>query len=58
VAVGLTGMANLKPAPLHLTSALVAKLTGDRPAYGKGVVRIPLQGELVDQPKGSEESDV
>lgn len=43
---------NLKPAPLGLTGAVVAKLVDDRPAYGKGIARIPLQGKLVDQAKG------
>lgn len=35
-------MSNLKPAPLDLTPALVAKLVGDRPAHGKGIARVPL----------------
>lgn len=34
---------NLKSAPLALTTGLVAKLVGDRPAYGRGIVRIPLE---------------
>ena len=44
---------NLKPAPLSLTPAVTAKLVGDRPAYGKGVVHVPLgEIKLVDRPKG------
>jgi hypothetical protein len=43
---------NLKPAPLGLTSDLTAKLVGDRPAYGKGVVRVPFgEFRLVDGKK-------
>ena len=42
---------NLKPAPIGLTESVVAKLTGDRPAYGKGVVRVPIEGALVDRPR-------
>lgn len=37
-------MSNLKPAPLPFTPDLVAKLVGDRPAYGKGIVRVPVEG--------------
>ena len=48
---------NLKPAPLQLTESLVAKLVGDRPAYGNGVVRVPFEGVLVDRPRGGEKSD-
>jgi hypothetical protein len=47
-------MANLKPAPLHLTEAVTAKLVGDRPAFGKGVTHLALKGKLVDRPKGGE----
>jgi hypothetical protein len=43
---------NLKPAPLGLTTAVTAKMVGDRPAVGKGVVHVPLEGRLVDQAKG------
>lgn len=46
-------MSNLKPAPLPLTPAVAAKLTGDRPALGRGVVHLPIEGKLVDRPKGS-----
>lgn len=35
-------MSNLKPAPLGLTEGTVAKLVGDRPAYGKHIVRLPI----------------
>ena len=35
-------MGNLKPAPIGLTEGTVAKLVGDRPAYGKGVIRVPM----------------
>lgn len=45
-------MSNLKPAPLHLTEAVCAKLIGDRPAYGKGVCHLPLEGKLVDVVRG------
>ena len=45
-------MANLKSPPLFLDEALTAKLAGDRPAYGRGVARLPLKGKLVDRPKG------
>lgn len=45
---------NLKPAPLFLSVELVAKLVGDRPAYGKGVERLRIEGQLVDRPQGSE----
>lgn len=37
---------NLKPAPLALTAALVAKLAGDRPPFGKGVVHLLIQGSV------------
>lgn len=33
---------NLKPAPLPLTGDLVAKLVGDRPAYGRGIRHVPV----------------
>lgn len=46
---------NLKAAPLALTPALVAKLTGDRPAFGRGIVRVPIEGKLVDRPRLSED---
>jgi hypothetical protein len=42
-------LGNLRPAPLALTPGLVAKLVGDRPAYGRGIAHIPLHGRLVDQ---------
>lgn len=45
-------MSNLKPAPISLTASVTAKLTGDRPAYGKGVTRIPVETGLVDQARG------
>lgn len=45
-------MANVKSAPLALTPAVVEKLTGARPAYGKGIVRVAIKGRLVDQAKG------
>ncbi len=38
--------ATLKPAPLALTGDLVAKLVGDRPAYGKGIAHLPLEGTV------------
>lgn len=41
---------NLKSAPLPLTAALVAKLTGDRPAFGKGIARLPIEG-TVNEPR-------
>ena len=39
----------------YLTPALVAKLTGDRPAYGKGITHLPIEGKLVDRPRRSED---
>jgi len=39
---------NLKPAPLPLTGDLVAKLTGVRPAFGKGVVHLPIEGSTAE----------
>ncbi len=39
-------MSNLKPAPLAFTPELVAKLVGDRPAYGRGITRIALEGRV------------
>lgn len=48
-------MSNLKPAPFALTPALTAKLAGDRPAYGAGIVRVPIAGKLVDRPRRSED---
>ncbi|NCP19037.1 MAG: hypothetical protein GW855_07760 [Erythrobacter sp.] len=33
---------NVKPAPPGLTEGLVAKMVGDRPAYGKGIAHIPI----------------
>ncbi|MEL7754037.1 hypothetical protein VO57_008710 [Citromicrobium bathyomarinum] len=35
-------MSNVKPAPIGLTEGVVAKMVGDRPAYGKGIVRVPI----------------
>ncbi|MEL7784088.1 hypothetical protein AAG607_13760 [Citromicrobium bathyomarinum] len=35
-------MGNLKSAPIGLTEGVVAKLVGDRPAYGKGVTHVPI----------------
>lgn len=49
-------MGNLKQAPLHLTEGLTAKLVGDRPAFGKGVARLPIEGKLVDRPSGHKET--
>lgn len=50
--------ANLKPAPAELTSTVTAKLIGDWPGYGQGIVRIPLlDWQLADRcpaPKGGE----
>ena len=49
-------MDGLKPAPFALTPALVAKLVGDRPAYGKGIAHLPvLPIALVDRPRRSED---
>lgn len=48
-------MGNLKPAPLPLTPALAAKLAGDRPAFGMGIARLPIEGTLVDRPRRSED---
>jgi len=42
----MSGGGNLRPAPLALTPALVAKLVGDRPAYGKGIVHVPFEGKV------------
>tara|TARA_B100001179_G_scaffold211998_1_gene179649 strand:+ start:2444 stop:2665 length:222 start_codon:yes stop_codon:yes gene_type:complete len=43
---------NLKPAPLSLTEDVVAKLAGERPAFGKGIVRVPVASfRLVDGKK-------
>lgn len=49
----MSGGGNLRDAPLALTPALVAKLTGDRPAYGKGIMHLPIEGKLVDRPRPS-----
>lgn len=50
--------ANLKPAPAELTPSVTAKLIGDWPGYGQGIVRIPLlDSQLSDRcpaPKGGE----
>jgi len=35
-------MSNLKPAPLGLSESVVAKMVGDRPAYGQGVIHVPI----------------
>jgi len=35
-------MSNVKPAPLGLTEGVVAKMVGDRPAYGRCVVHVPI----------------
>jgi len=51
----MSGGGNLRDAPLALTPALVAKLTGDRPAYGKGIMHLPIEGKLVDRPRPSAE---
>lgn len=37
---------NLRPAPLALSADLVAKLAGDRPPFGKGVVHLPIEGSV------------
>ncbi len=50
-------MSNLRPAPLALTPAIVAKIVGDRPAYGKGITHIPLEGVLVGRPDPSSYPD-
>ena len=39
-------MSNLKRPPLPLTDDVVAKLGSDRPAYGRGIVRVPLLGKV------------
>lgn len=44
-------MSNLKPAPLPLTEALTSKLAGDRPAFGHGIVHLPIEGKLIDRPR-------
>lgn len=42
-------MKNLKPAPEDMTPEVTAKLIGDWPGYGLGIVRIPvLDMPLVD----------
>ncbi len=35
-------MSNLKPAPLGLTESVVAKMLGDRPPFGTGVIHVPI----------------
>lgn len=49
---------NLKDAPAELTPVVAAKLIGDWPGYGQGIVRIPLlDWQLADRcpaPKGGE----
>lgn len=45
-------VSNVKSAPLPLDGDAVAKITGDRPAYGKRIVRVPILGKLVDQARG------
>lgn len=50
-------MSNLKPAPFSLTGDVVAKLVGDRPAFGKGVVRVPFQGKIGSPRKATDRSD-
>ncbi|ALG60875.1 MULTISPECIES: hypothetical protein [Citromicrobium] len=35
-------MSNVKPAPIGLTEGVVAKMVGDRPACGKGVIHVPV----------------
>jgi len=35
-------MSNVKPAPIGLTESVVAKMVGDRPAYGQGVIHVPM----------------
>ena len=42
-------MSNLKPAPLPLTPDVVAKLAGDRPALGKGIIHLTIEGKLRDR---------
>ncbi len=49
----MSGGGNLRGAPLPLTPAVVAKLTGERPALGKGIVHLPIAGKLVDRPRPS-----
>lgn len=48
-------MSNLKPAPMPLTADLTAKLAGDRPAFGKGIVHLPIVGKLIDRPRRSQD---
>jgi len=55
VAAGGLSVSNLEPAPFFLTSAVVAKLAGDRPAFGKGIAHLPVEGKLVDRPRPSAE---
>ena len=42
----MTVVGNLKGAPIGLTADLTAKLVGDRPAYGKGIAHLPIEGTL------------
>ena len=41
-------MSNVKPAPIGLTESVVAKMVGDRPAYGQGVIHVPRATTLDD----------
>jgi hypothetical protein len=38
---------------MPLTPDVVAKLAGDRPPFGKGLVHLPIAGKLVDRPRES-----
>jgi hypothetical protein len=53
-------MSNLKPAPFSLTPDLVAKLTGDQPAFGKGIERVPMLGRVneFDRPAKIDPRDI
>ena len=50
-------MSNLKPAPFSLTGDVVAKLVGDRPSYGKGIVRVPFEGTIGSRRKATDRAD-
>lgn len=36
-------MSNVKPAPIGLTEGVVAKMVGDRPPFGRGVIHVPIE---------------
>lgn len=50
-------MSNLKRAPLPLTGELVAKLVGDRPAYGKGLTYLLIRKAAADGARLKKDSD-